>query len=93
MKSPDGIPYMNLPRLKEVISWLRDDEVYTVYYDGLAVRMTPALRDCLQLTLHHIESKKQIRYVLLPEEKELFSVVINRKLTELIEEVEGEGSD
>lgn len=74
---------VHIPRLKEACKWLKDDEVYIVYYKNLSIRVTPALGDCFQIQLVDPESKKNVRFVLFPHEMDMFSKIINAKLSEL----------
>ena len=76
-----------MPRLREACKWLRDNEAYIAYYDNMAIRVTPALGDCFQITLSDIDLHKHIKFVLLPKDVQFFAGIINNKLSELWHEL------
>lgn len=77
---------INISRIREACLWLKDDEAYMVYYKKMAIRVTPALGtvNCFHFTLSDIEFKRNLKFIMLPEEfEQYFSVILNKRLDEL----------
>jgi len=86
---------INIARLKYVAEWLQDGEEYGVYIrDSVGEDLYHVmlyhyldfggLEDCIKLRISDLLSQKRIQYIIMPQEMEFFSSIVNDTFSDLI---------